>query len=162
MEPCDVIWLTTFSLLFLVLSLIHYLVINSFHSKPSGHGSIFDLALKDSFIVSFGLGTWVCLIDIISRFEAIKTYLLWNHQLLIIFCSITTFLNTSFCVICCCLCVIRIVCLFKKTILEESDSKIRFFYIALTITSGVNFTNILRTHFHMKVFFAFFSSYSLA
>ena len=98
MENLDIIWLIAFVLVLIVLYFLHFLVTKSLKEKPLGSQTIFDSVVLDNLVLVRLYGTWVCLIDIASRFETVRDFFAANNIPLMIVCSVTNFGFASFCI----------------------------------------------------------------
>ncbi len=98
MDNLDIIWLTAFVAVLIVLYFLHFLVTKSLKEKPLGSQTIFDSVVLDNFVLVRMYGTWVCLIDIASRFETVRDLFVANDIPLVIVCSVTNFGFACFCI----------------------------------------------------------------
>jgi hypothetical protein len=71
MISTNIYWITGFSFLLLTLHFLYPLIFKYIDDKPMGHQSIFDLALKDHFMISRFNGTIYCLVAISSRIDPV-------------------------------------------------------------------------------------------
>ena len=150
MELDDFIWLVAFTLLFFALNLIHYLMVNSLKDKPLGSQSIYDSAMQDLF---FGLklyGSFVSLMYIAARFEMVRNLFLTNKSILTSACTIYYFGMTTMLVKTAGLCIVRILCIFKMTYIEESIGEFRLRLVTTTFSLTVGFVASLILLLHQE------------
>ena len=67
MKQLDQVWFLAFSLLLILLNLLHSLVIRRLRKKPFGLQTVFDSSLRDSFILGSLNGSVICFVDLVTR-----------------------------------------------------------------------------------------------
>ena len=145
MEKEDVFWFAAFLFLFFVMHLTHIVIVNSLKLKPLGSQSIFDSAVLDYFVVIRSYGTYVCLMYMVARISAFRCILKENVTLLTIACAVYSGFFTSIVIKGGNLCIIRIICLYKMTFLDETigETKVRIISSVLTFASGLAAASLL-------------------
>jgi hypothetical protein len=140
----DFFWFCCFVLMLLSLNLINHFIVKSIRDKPLGKQSVFDLASKDTFLALKFNGSVGCLVCIFARFDCLRQIFLETPILVTILCSIYSFAFICLCISAGCLCIIRILCIVKMTIVEDvlGEFKIRFISSFVTLISGVSFTGL--------------------
>ncbi len=134
MELEDFAWIAAFLLLFFCLNSINYLIVSSIKEKPLGQQSVFDIAIKDTFLTSKLFGSYACLICVFARFERFRQ-LLTEIPILATFLSFAySFAFICLCVNAGCLCIIRILCIVKLSFVEETVGEFRVRLISITST----------------------------
>ncbi len=138
MELNDFIWLVAFSFLFFALNLIQYLMVNSLKDKPLGSQSIYDSAMRDQIFGTKVYGSYVCLMYMAARFEEVRYLFVTNKTVLTAACTLYYFGFSTMCVKTAGLCIVRVLCIFKMTYLEESvgEFKLRLVTSAFSLTVG--------------------------
>ena len=104
-----------------------------------GFQSIYDQALVDNFLVGNLFGSWLCLIVVISRFSWFRDLLENSATVLTSVSAVTSFGRAAFCINGTCLSIVRILSVFKLTLLEETfgERKVQFITLLITITSSL-------------------------
>ena len=134
MEAIDLVWVTAFAFLLIVLHLLNYLIVGSLRCKALGSQSIFDLALQDTFFVVKCYGTMACTFCILGRFVWFRILLTNTEILLIIFCSVYVFGLICLCVNGACICIIQTLCVKNMTLVSETIGECRVRLISAAVT----------------------------
>ena len=69
MDSNNCIWFAAFSVLLIVMWVLHLLIIHHIKVKPLGSQTLFDIQLKDTLIAGIANGSWICFINVITRFQ---------------------------------------------------------------------------------------------
>ncbi len=91
MTSTNFYWITGFLFLLLSLHLLYPLIFKYIDNKPNGVQSIFDLVIRDHFMIGRFNGTVYCVIAIISRIDPIAEVLIQYKILAIIMSSVYDF-----------------------------------------------------------------------
>ncbi len=91
MTSTNIYWITGFSVLLLTLHILYPLIFKYIDDKPIGRQSIFDLVLKDHFMISRMNGTIYCLVAISSRIDPVAKMMTEFEFLAISMCSLYDF-----------------------------------------------------------------------
>ena len=139
LESKDLLWLFLFTLLLLLSNFLCFMIVGSLRNKALGHQSIFDQVFQDTFLVGNFFCSWVSLVVIVSRFSWFRILISECNLLLTLICGTTAFARHACLILTCCFCIIRILCLFRMTFLEETigEAKVRLIYIVLTLSTGL-------------------------
>ncbi len=134
MEVVDLVWVTVFVILLIVLHLLNYLIVSSLRGKALGSQSIVDLVIQDTFFVVKCYGTMACMFCILGRFICFRILLTNTRILLIIFCSVYVFGLICLCVNAGCFCIIRTLCVKNMTLISETIGECRVRMISAMVT----------------------------
>ena len=120
MDNVNIVWIVSFTIVLITLNCLYPLIFDYIDNKPMGCKSIFDLVMKDHFKVARFTGTTYCLIALISRCPQAVGAIRDSNILAISACSVYEFAYATVCYNIACTCVIRILCLFSITFVEET------------------------------------------
>ena len=120
MTSANMIWIVGFSILLLVLHLVYPVIFRYIDEKPLGHQSLFDLVLKDHFMISRYNGTSYCLVAIISRLEWFDSAGDLRDTVALVLSAIYDFSFIFGCVNLCMVCLFRTACLVNVSLMEET------------------------------------------
>ena len=120
MENDSIVWTVSFTIMIFALNCLYSLIFDYIDNKPMGCKSIFDLALKDHFKVARFTGTIYCLIALLSRIPQAVNAIKDINTLAILICSIYEFAFSTVCYNIACTCIVRILCLYSITLVEET------------------------------------------
>ncbi len=155
-------WITGFLFLLLSLHLLYPLIFKYIDNKPNGVQSIFDLVIRDHFMIGRFNGTVYCVIAIISRIDPIAEVLIHYDILAIIISSVYDFSFAFGCINTGCVCIFRIACLTNISFIEDliGESTLRLILVLVSaitaallciieivsgdITTGLSFNIITR------------------
>ena len=73
MAPIDVLWVIVFTAILACIVTIHYYMMRCVGDKPAGSKTLHDAAFGDTLWFTGFSGTVFCLIDILSRFEMLRS-----------------------------------------------------------------------------------------
>ena len=88
-------------------------------NTASGSQTLFDVQHKVNAIASNVCGSWICCINIFTRFQFFNTLLKDYWFLAPTVDCLKTFFMMYFCAASCCLCFVRIGCILNLTLMEE-------------------------------------------
>jgi len=91
MTSTNIYWITGFSFLLLMLHLLYPVIFKYIDNKPNGVQSIFDLVIRDHFMIGRFNGTVYCVIAIMSSIDPIMAVITEYEILAIIMCSVYDF-----------------------------------------------------------------------
>jgi len=79
MEFTNILWILSFSLILISLHWLYGMIIKYIEDKPLGCQSLYDVLLRDHFMVARSTGSIYCLLAISSRFDCLATILNSNQ-----------------------------------------------------------------------------------
>ena len=94
MELTNIFWLFSFSLILISLHWLYGMIIKYIEDKPLGCQSLYDVLLRDHFMVARSTGSIYCLLAILSRNDCLAAILnnnqvsvhLWSYE---VFCRLS-------------------------------------------------------------------------
>ena len=154
MEIIDLIWLSAFFFLLVILNVVLNLIIHILREKPLGKQSIFDASIQDTCKVAQMFGTLSCVMCIFARFVWFRNIITGNDWLTTTCCLIYNFCFTALCVSIGCMFVTRIACIKNMTFVEESVGEIyvRIIFSGITILSGILVCSVISFQGEIKSF----------
>jgi hypothetical protein len=126
MEATNIIWITLFTIILIILNCLYPLIFTYIDEKPMGSQSIFDLVLKDHFKVARFTGTTYCVVAILSKIEVVTSFLNDHNLLAVVACSVYEFSFATVCFNIGLTCIVRTFCLMNITFVEVSILIITF------------------------------------
>jgi hypothetical protein len=136
MEPIDKFFLVAFSILLISLNLLSYLIRRYIRNKSPGSQSILEVVKSDGYLLVHITGSVFSLTAIISRFQTVVNFSTENQLFVTTACSLYLMSFVSLSVYGGCLSLIRICCIAKLHLIEETIGEIR----VRTILASVSFT----------------------
>ena len=116
----SMIWIFGFSILLLALHLVYPVIFRYIDEKPMGRQSLFDLVLKDHFMISRYNGTIYCLVAIASRLEWFESATDIRDVTALALSAIYDFSFIFGCVNLSLVCLFRTACLVNVSRVEET------------------------------------------
>lgn len=140
MESIDIVWSAAFLLLTLIINVIHVYLRCYIRDKPMGMKSLHDSVFKDTIILTQMCSSTFCLVAVLSRFESVRYMFGQIPLLLTAVCVVYVFAFISVGVNNGCICIVRILCIFNMTFMEEDlgERLVRILTVGSTmVASGI-------------------------
>ncbi len=134
MDNIDTIWFLLFIFLFLISTFLISMIRKFMKYRPLGSQSLYDVMTLDNFGMLQFTSTVFTLSASISRFESVRNFASKSQLFVTLFNCLYLFAYMSICVHGSCLAIIRLVCLIRLSILEETIGE----YLTRIILNGIS------------------------